>query len=107
MSWDCCGAGWSLKYTKFHVGIGTRNSWSYTLVVLGVRSSCHLIRDVKFHVLRMVVWSEIVGRMSWHSARLVDKLYRAKVNKEVGRFIVRNSDFVVRHRQMAQRRFTS
>lgn len=77
---------------------------------LGIRSCRHLIRDVKFDVLRLrmafpdtvLVWSDIVGRTYWRAARSVDKLNKAriKVNKEVGRFIVRNGGFVVRHREL-------
>lgn len=76
---------------------------------LGVRSMRHLIRDIKFDVLRirtdfprtMVVWSD-VGRMSWRFARSIEKLNktRIKVNKEMGRFIVRNGGIVVRHREL-------
>lgn len=64
---------------------------------LGVRSSRHLIRGVKFDLLHLqvafphpvVVWSDIVGHTTWRFARSVDKLNRArvKINKEIGKFI--------------------
>lgn len=74
---------------------------------LGVRSSIHLIRDVKFApsavgLSMVVVWSEMVGCMTWRLASSVAKLNKArvKVTKEVGRFIARNGGVVVRHRDL-------
>lgn len=74
---------------------------------LWVRSMRHLIRDIKFDFLRictefpqtMVVWSDIVGCTSWQWARSVEIINktRIKVNKEVGRFMVRNGGLVVHH----------
>ncbi|XP_040267777.1 uncharacterized protein LOC120982000 [Bufo bufo] len=77
---------------------------------LGVRRSRDVIRDIKLDLLRLmeefpdllVVWSEVVARSSWRFARSVDRINkaRAKLNKEVGRFVRRQGGFVVRHREL-------
>lgn len=77
---------------------------------LGIRSSRELIRDIRFDFLRLrssfpgtiILWLDIVARTAWHGARSVDKPNKArvKVNKEVGRFIVRNGGLVIRHLEM-------
>lgn len=74
---------------------------------LGVRRSRELIRDIQFDFLRLrcdfpgtiLVWLEIVARTVWREARSVDRINKArvKVNKEVGRFFVRNGGLVIRH----------
>ncbi|XP_072271235.1 uncharacterized protein [Pyxicephalus adspersus] len=74
---------------------------------LGVWSMRELMRDIKFDWLRLreafpgmvLLWSDIVARLSWRHARSLEKLNRArvKVNKEVGRFLVKIGGLVVRH----------
>ncbi|XP_040274498.1 olfactory receptor 1468-like [Bufo bufo] len=50
----------------------------------------------------LVVWSEVVARRAWRFARSVDRLNkaRAKLNREVGRFVRRHGGIVVRHREL-------
>lgn len=77
---------------------------------LGVRRSRELIRDIRFDFLRLrcdflgtiLIWSEIVARTVWREARSVDRINKArvKVNKEVGRFFVRNNGLVIRHQEL-------
>ncbi|XP_044124486.1 uncharacterized protein LOC122919488 [Bufo gargarizans] len=77
---------------------------------LGVRRSRDVIRDIKLDVLRLlaefpdliVVWSDVVARRSWRFARSVDRINkaRAKLNKEVGRFVRRQGGLVVRHQEL-------
>ncbi|PIO14683.1 hypothetical protein AB205_0195370 [Aquarana catesbeiana] len=77
---------------------------------MGVRSMRDLIRDIKCDVLRLqaafpgmvIVWSDMVGRRSWHWALSDKKVDRArvKVNKEVSRFVMRNGGVTIRHREL-------
>ncbi|KAM3930954.1 uncharacterized protein RB166_004439 [Leptodactylus fuscus] len=77
---------------------------------LGVRTSRELARDIKYDLLRIwsmypgivLVWSEIVARLSWRHARSVAKLNKArrKVNTTVSAFVARNGGIVVRHRDL-------
>ncbi|XP_040183677.1 uncharacterized protein LOC120916805 [Rana temporaria] len=79
---------------------------------MGSRSMHQLIRDIKCDFLRLrslfpgmvIIWSEMVGRSNWRWAWSVDKVNKArvKVNKEVGRFVVRNGGLVVRHRELEE-----
>ena len=74
---------------------------------LGVRSMLEIARDIKFDFQRLrlsfpetvVVWSDMVARTSWRMARSVDAVNRArrKLNRNVGRFVLRNGGLVVRH----------
>ncbi|CAI9572705.1 unnamed protein product, partial [Staurois parvus] len=69
-----------------------------------------LVRDVKLDFLQLrwaypgmvVVWSDIVARTSWHWARSVERLNKAriKVNREVGRFFSHHGGLVVRHLEL-------
>ncbi|XP_077318300.1 uncharacterized protein LOC143940612 isoform X2 [Lithobates pipiens] len=77
---------------------------------LGIRTSLDLSRDIKFdfQCLRSMfpntifVWSEMVARTSWNLAMSVERLNKAriKVNKEVGKFFVRNGGLTIRHRDL-------
>ena len=77
---------------------------------MGARSMHQVIRDVKYDFLRLrslfpdmiIIWSDMVGRTAWRWAWSVEKVNKArvKVNKEVGRFFVRNGGLVVRHREL-------
>lgn len=72
---------------------------------LGVRSIRKLIKDVKFDYLRLrmafpdmlVLWSNIAARTTWRLARSGDRINKAciKVNKMVGRFVIRNGGLVI------------
>ncbi|XP_069832586.1 uncharacterized protein [Dendropsophus ebraccatus] len=76
----------------------------------GVRRSRDIIRDIKLDLLRLwvmapetlVVWSDVVAWRTWRFARSVEWINRAraKLNKEVGRFVRRNGGIVVRHRDL-------
>ncbi|PIO39553.1 hypothetical protein AB205_0008570 [Aquarana catesbeiana] len=77
---------------------------------LGIRASRELSRDIKFDFLRLrsmfpntiIVWSEMMARTSWSMAMSVERLNKAriKVNKEVGKFFVRNGGLTIRHRDL-------
>ncbi|XP_040203635.1 uncharacterized protein LOC120935648 [Rana temporaria] len=77
---------------------------------LGVRSMLEIARDIKFDFQRLrlsfpetvVVWSDMVARTSWRMARSVDAVNRArrKLNRNVGRFVLRNGGLVVRHPEL-------
>lgn len=77
---------------------------------MGARSMRDLIRDIKCDFLRLraaypkmvLVWSDMVGRLSWRWAWSDKKVDRAriKVNKEVSRFFVKNGGLAVRHREL-------
>ncbi|XP_072284117.1 uncharacterized protein [Pyxicephalus adspersus] len=79
---------------------------------MGLRAMRELIRDVKIDFLRLktefpglvIGWSDIVARTNWRGARSVEKINKAriKVNKEVGRFVVRNGGIVIRHRELEE-----
>lgn len=77
---------------------------------LGLCPMRQVIKDIQLDILRLwssspdmiIVWSDIVVRMSWQGARSVENSNKAriKVNKEVGRFIARNGGVVVRHAEL-------
>ncbi|XP_040176798.1 polysialoglycoprotein-like [Rana temporaria] len=77
---------------------------------LGVRSMMEIARDIKFDFQRIrmsfpdtiVVWSDMVARSTWRMARSVEGVNRArrKINRNVGRFVLRNGGLVVRHPEL-------
>ncbi|XP_040178454.1 uncharacterized protein LOC120911247 [Rana temporaria] len=108
----CYGAELCRRFTNGHV-------WDRppdVLVIhaggndLGVRSMLEIARDIKFDFQRLrlsfpetvVVWSDMVARTSWRMARSVDAVNRArrKLNRNVGRFVLRNGGLVVRHPEL-------
>lgn len=74
---------------------------------LCLRASRKLIRDVKWDFLQLrvsfpdtvIVWSDIIGRVAWRGARLVECVNKARIkdNKAVAKFVVCNGGLVVRH----------
>ncbi|PIO30058.1 hypothetical protein AB205_0079610 [Aquarana catesbeiana] len=77
---------------------------------MGARSMRDLIRDIKCDFLHLraaypsmvLIWSDMVGRLSWRWAWSVKKVDRAriKVNKEVSRFFIKNGGLAIRHREL-------
>lgn len=74
---------------------------------LGTRTTRELLRDIKLDCLRILssypgiilVWSDIVARLSWRRVRSVPGINkaRAKLNRSVGKFVARNGGVVIRH----------
>lgn len=79
---------------------------------LGSRSTRDILRDVKLDCLRLwssfpgiiLVWSDMVARLTWRRARSVPGLNRAraKLNRAISRFIARNGGLVIRHRELEE-----
>lgn len=77
---------------------------------LGSRSTRDILRDVKLDCLRLLssfpgvilVWSDIVARLTWRGARSVPGLNRAraKLNRSISRFVARIGGLVIRHREL-------
>lgn len=77
---------------------------------LGTRTTRELLRDIKLDCLRLLssypglvlVWSDIVARLAWRQVRSVPGINkaRAKLNRSVGKFVVRNGGVVVRHKEL-------
>lgn len=77
---------------------------------LGIRSMLDITRDIKSDIDRLmeqfpdmvVVWSDIVARMTWRMARSVEGINRArrKINREVSKFMVRKGGLAIRHLEL-------
>ncbi|XP_077319008.1 uncharacterized protein LOC143974648 [Lithobates pipiens] len=77
---------------------------------LGLRKVRDLLVDIKADFLRLrerfpntiLLWSDIVARTRWRWARSVASIQktRIRVNKVVGRFVVKNGGLVIRHREL-------
>ncbi|XP_069812933.1 uncharacterized protein [Dendropsophus ebraccatus] len=80
---------------------------------LGVQPMRELVRDIKNDLFRIwtqypgliTVWSDIVPRSTWRTARSVERLNKAriKVNRAVSGFVIRNGGVAVRHVDLESR----
>ncbi|KAM4020116.1 uncharacterized protein ACNLHF_000667 isoform 3-T3 [Anomaloglossus baeobatrachus] len=77
---------------------------------LAIRTSRHLVRNIKLDMLNLwrsypetvVVWSDIVARQMWRTARSVARINntRIKVNKKITKFVLENGGVAIRHQML-------
>lgn len=77
---------------------------------LGVHTVRDILASVKSDLIyihtffpnTLLLWSDMVARTTWRMARSVERLNKARIriNKVVGRFLVKQGGLVIRHREL-------